>query len=262
MIGYNVVERKVLYMKKENKLIVVVLVCLLITGICGTLSILNIAKLHNRNKKLKTEKEEIKKELEIRETEAADLSVKLTASKEEIESLNAEVKKLSTLLIEKEKKNEEEKVESPQSSEVEESTENFYYEESLEPEYEESIYESEEIHEESPEASSDIPWIMYEVVEAEVRGASKEDKMHVAHVIMNRVNSDSFPNNIYDVCLSPNQFATRGDVDQSTIDAVNEAMNSADTTDGALFFHSGEYSDEFCGADYIFTDDAGHHFYK
>ena len=29
-----------------------------------------------------------------------------------------------------------------------------------------------------------------------------------------------------------------------------------------LFFHSGAKRNSFCGASYVFTDDAGHHFYK
>lgn len=109
--------------------------------------------------------------------------------------------------------------------------------------------------------NADIPWVVYEVVECEVHGGDKESKMHVAHVIRNRVNSDLFPNNYYDVCTSPYQFGMRSDVEESTIDAVNEAMATGDTTGGALFFHSMEYSDSFNGYGYIFTDNVGHHFY-
>lgn len=111
------------------------------------------------------------------------------------------------------------------------------------------------------EEIADIPWVVYEVVECEVHGGDKESKMHVAHVIRNRVNSDLFPNDYYSVCTSPNQFCTRSDVEQSTIDAVNEAMSIGDTTGGALFFHSMEYMDSWGGYEYIFTDNVGHHFY-
>lgn len=109
--------------------------------------------------------------------------------------------------------------------------------------------------------NTDVPWVVYEVVECEVHGGDKESKMHVAHVIRNRVNSDLFPNNYYDVCTSPYQFGMRSDVEESTIDAVNEAMATGDTTGGALFFHSMGYSDSFNGYGYIFTDNVGHHFY-
>lgn len=107
----------------------------------------------------------------------------------------------------------------------------------------------------------DIPWVVYEVVECEVHGGDKESKIHVAHVIRNRVNSGLFPNDYYSVCTAPNQFCLRGDVEQSTIDAVNEAMTIEDTTYGALFFHSMGYQDTFCGYPYKFTDNIGHCFY-
>lgn len=107
----------------------------------------------------------------------------------------------------------------------------------------------------------DIPWIVYEVVECEVHGGDKESKMHVAHVIRNRVWSDLFPDDYYSVCASPNQFCWRSDVEQSTIDAVNEAMTIADTTDGALFFHSMDWMSSWGGYEYKFTDNVGHHFY-
>lgn len=108
---------------------------------------------------------------------------------------------------------------------------------------------------------TDIPWVVYEVVECEVHGGDKESKMHVAHVIRNRVWSDLFPDDYYTVCTSPYQFCTRSDVEQSTIDAVNEAMATADTTGGALFFHSMEWMSSWGGYAYIFTDNVGHHFY-
>ena len=107
----------------------------------------------------------------------------------------------------------------------------------------------------------DIPWIVYEVVECEVHGGDKESKIHVAHVIRNRVWSDLFPDDYYSVCASPNQFCWRSDVEQSTIDAVNEAMTIADTTDGALFFHSMDWMSSWSGYEYKFTDNVGHHFY-
>ena len=35
-----------------------------------------------------------------------------------------------------------------------------------------------------------------------------------------------------------------------------------DTAKGAVAFHSGKKKDKFYGYTYIFTDKAGHHFYK
>lgn len=108
---------------------------------------------------------------------------------------------------------------------------------------------------------TDIPWVVYEVVECEVHGGDKESKMHVVHVIRNRVWSNLFPNDYYNVCTAPYQFCMRSDVEQSTIDAVNEAMAIEDTTYGALFFHSMDWMAEWCGYSWKFTDNVGHHFY-
>jgi len=121
--------------------------------------------------------------------------------------------------------------------------------------------ETEEAVEDTLPVDYNIPWVVYEVVECEVHGGDKESKIHVAHVIRNRVNSDLFPNDYYSVCTAPNQFYLRGDVEQSTIDAVNEAITIEDTTYGALFFHSMGYQDTFCGYPYKFTDNIGHCFY-
>lgn len=100
------------------------------------------------------------------------------------------------------------------------------------------------------------------VVEAETHGADAESKIHIVHVILNRVNSSSFPNSIIEVCDQSNQFTSRNDVEQSTIDAVYTALSMTDTTQGALFFHSSNLTDTFCGAKYLFTDAVGHHFYR
>lgn len=100
------------------------------------------------------------------------------------------------------------------------------------------------------------------VVEAETHGADTESKIHIVHVILNRVSSPSFPNSIIEVCDQSGQFASRSDVEQSTIDAVYIALSMPDTTQGALFFHSGDWTNTFNNANYIFTDNIGHHFYK
>lgn len=111
-----------------------------------------------------------------------------------------------------------------------------------------------------------VDWDLYYLqccVETETYGADFWSKTHVASVVMNRVNSDQFPNSIAAVVTAPNQFAYfRTNISQETIDAVNYVLENGDTAQGGLFFHSGEYSDTFNGAVYIFTDDVGHHIYK
>lgn len=100
-------------------------------------------------------------------------------------------------------------------------------------------------------------------VETETYGADFNSKTHVASVILNRVYSDRFPNTPTWVVTAPNQFAYfRTNISQDTIDAVRYVVENGDTAQGGLFFHSGEYSEVFNGASYIFTDDCGHHIYK
>ena len=88
-------------------------------------------------------------------------------------------------------------------------------------------------------------------------------KVNVANVIFNRVISEEFDDSITEVVTKPNQFAYgRNNISESTILAVEYAFLNEDTTDGALFFHSNSKTDTFNKAEYVFTDDCGHHFYK
>lgn len=104
---------------------------------------------------------------------------------------------------------------------------------------------------------------MQKCVETETYDCPFENKVNVANVILNRVNSDRFPNTPKGVVTSPSQFAYfRSNISEDTILAVEYAFMFEDTTDGALFFHSGSYSDTFGGAKYIFEDSVGHKFYK
>lgn len=125
--------------------------------------------------------------------------------------------------------------------------------------------ESTEVIEEQPAYSisdSDFEQIC-KVVEAETHQCDKESKKHIVHVIMNRVNNSSFPNSISSVCKQKNQFARRSDVEQSTRDAVAEALNESDTTDGALFFctcSKGCYASK--NKTWLFKDSCGHNFWK
>ena len=104
--------------------------------------------------------------------------------------------------------------------------------------------------------------LMLRVIETEVHGKSLESKIHVANVILNRLESNRFSNNVSGVVV-PGQFCfIRTHFDDETVMALEIAYLFGDTTDGALFFHSGNRTNTFNGASYIFTDDAGHHFYK
>lgn len=100
-------------------------------------------------------------------------------------------------------------------------------------------------------------------VETECFDCPFENKVNVANVIINRVASDKFADTPKGVVTSPNQFAYfRTNITEDTILAVEYAFMFEDTTDGALYFHSGKYSETFNGANYIFEDSVGHKFYK
>jgi hypothetical protein len=136
-------------------------------------------------------------------------------------------------------------------------------EEESEPEIIEEVIE-EQIEEPEQESSySDEIMTIASVVEAETKGQDMDAKIHIVHVIRNRVNHSKFPNDYYSVCTANNQFASRWDIEQSTIDAVVQGLSMEDTTNGALFFCLCKESCWLNGTSYsyLFTDSAGHHFW-
>lgn len=105
---------------------------------------------------------------------------------------------------------------------------------------------------------------MLKCIETETYQQNFIPKVNVANVILNRVNNERFPSNPIEVITSPKQFAYgRDNIADDTVLALEYAFMMEDTSQGALFFHSfKEASPRFSGADYLFTDEAGHHFYK
>lgn len=107
-------------------------------------------------------------------------------------------------------------------------------------------------------------YLMQRIVETETHGADLESKTNVASVILNRINHPNhrFGSTASKVMKSPNQFAYfRKNITETTVEAIENAFIK-DTTNGALFFHSGKKTKTFNRAKYIFTDKVGHHFYK
>lgn len=101
------------------------------------------------------------------------------------------------------------------------------------------------------------------VVETETYDQDFDSKVNVACVVLNRLDSGKFGDTITEIVKKPNQFVySREAITEDTMLAVMYAYEMGDTTQGALYFHSFEKkTKKFCGADYIFTDLAGHHFY-
>lgn len=112
--------------------------------------------------------------------------------------------------------------------------------------------------------------ILYRIVWAEARGEDNRGLILVVNVIMNRVNSPAFPNDIRSVIFAPNQFSpiSNGEFDRATPDgrirsAVHRALQGEDYSRGATFFRSvrgAEGSWHERALHRIFTH-GGHHFY-
>ena len=107
------------------------------------------------------------------------------------------------------------------------------------------------------------------IVESEVTGGDFISKVNVANVVLNRVENEQFPNTINEVVFQEYQFSPVADgrfysveVSESTILAIEYAYMFEDTTNGALYFESGNNFVHMAYAEYLFTDNVGHHFYK
>ncbi len=89
--------------------------------------------------------------------------------------------------------------------------------------------------------------MLLRIVEAEAGGEDTEGKILVANVVLNRVESEKFPDTIEEVIFQKNgkvtQFSPIADgryytveVSEDTIEAVNRALSGEDLSQGALFF--------------------------
>lgn len=85
--------------------------------------------------------------------------------------------------------------------------------------------------------------VLKRIVQAEAGVCDTRGKILVANVILNRVKSSRFPNNITDVVYQRSQFSpvSNGSINtchvtQETVDAVNRALAGEDYSQGALYF--------------------------
>ena len=92
--------------------------------------------------------------------------------------------------------------------------------------------------------SDDDLELLARVISAEARGESYDGQVAVGAVILNRVESDSFPDSVSAVCSEPGAFCgvANGQVniepDQSCRQAAVAAAMGADPTGGAVFFYN------------------------
>ncbi len=116
--------------------------------------------------------------------------------------------------------------------------------------------------------------VLLRIVQAEAGGCDMKGKILVANVILNRVESDEFPDTITDVVYEKRQFSpvsngsiNRCKVEQETVEAVDRALAGEDYSEGALFFmnrraSSGSNVRWFdTHLDYLFQH-GGHEFFK
>lgn len=117
--------------------------------------------------------------------------------------------------------------------------------------------------------------MFFRVVQAEIGDEYEfEHKCNVASVILNRLESDEFPNDMFEVlCRKQFQSISNGDykkvdVSNNTILACEYAFMIEDTTDGALYYLNKRWSTKKNikwfenNLKYLFTDGSGHSFYK
>lgn len=102
--------------------------------------------------------------------------------------------------------------------------------------------------------SQDDYEILLKIVEAEAGGEDYKGKLLVANVVLNRVESQSFPDSISEVVYQQEngqtQFSPVSDgrinevkISNGTIEAVNEALKGEDLSQGALYFVARKYAD-------------------
>ena len=114
---------------------------------------------------------------------------------------------------------------------------------------------------------------LLKIVESEAGICDRKGKILVANVVLNRMNSCSFPDTVTEVVYQKNQFSPvkNGSIDQVTVsgetrEAVSLALSGTDYSQGALFFVASKLADEEnmewfdSSLKYLFEHD-GHEFY-
>lgn len=102
------------------------------------------------------------------------------------------------------------------------------------------------------------------VVETECYDQDFMSKCNVASVILNRVEQGGeFGGSVTEVITKKNQFAYyRENITQDTILSIMYVYEIGDTTDGCIAFRSDRSPETWYGWKRMFTDEAGHHYYK
>lgn len=90
--------------------------------------------------------------------------------------------------------------------------------------------------------------LLQKVVSAEARGESSETQYTVACVVLNRIESDIFPDTLAEVIVQSGQFACvengavySAPITESVAEAVNKALDNNTVDENVLWFRSGHY---------------------
>lgn len=104
--------------------------------------------------------------------------------------------------------------------------------------------------------------IIVGTVYCEIRGGSENAIANVVNVIRNRVGDERFPNTYYEVCTQSGQFVWSYNSYPELEQSVFNALLNGDTTNGALYFCTCFNCGRGDNHTHLFTDDAGHHFWR
>lgn len=105
-------------------------------------------------------------------------------------------------------------------------------------------------------------YLIQRAIETECYDQDFVSKTNVASVILNRIYSSGFGETVKEIITKPRQFVYgRKNITESTIAALEYAFEIEDTTNGCIAFRSDRKVDKWGSWTYVFTDDAGHHFY-
>lgn len=230
----GIVIKEIIQMKRENRMALFVLM------VCAVLLIIDIFVTYRTNEIMKEHNEVHSQQVEMQTYETTQ-----------------EIKVATIDIVEIKRQEYMTKLEELQS--IEDEQERFIaykelYEEYLEwCDFPETIYDS---------FSEEEILLIQKVVETETYQCDFMSRVNVANVVFNRLRTGEFGDTIEEIITSGYQFAYgRDDISESTILAVEYAFLNEDTTQGALYFHSNPKTETFCGREWIFQDNAGHHFY-
>jgi N-acetylmuramoyl-L-alanine amidase len=106
---------------------------------------------------------------------------------------------------------------------------------------------------------------MARVIYSEARGESFQGQVAVGAVVLNRVQSERFPDSITEVIFQPGQFSSVDDgqyhlsPDTSAYRAASKALNGTDPTNGALFYYNPDIATSSWSKERTATTTIGNH---